>query len=732
MDQFAMHFFPQFAGPGVPFKSDDNGNFSTFFEGMLRVETYNMVQGRPYHSHQGMTPLGLMTAELNYCCGETVGGAEGSINHGTAQWYGHMALANICRNWEDNQVSLLINLLRFAFLRRLTSLKTVDNLNGSLGIYDDDHVRIDRDQWFGDEYPAQNNWEWPGGVDVEEYPVFESIVDMAPDEDCDVIDLRFLNDEQARTVMLLTGPWRRRSRYRLDFSLPALTRRLRYRRHNISGLERFTNRMETPPAGMPQLPSWTVVWNALCSYVVHNRLYGQFSVALYMVASMTYQFIPSSAEGNWWLSLRWHARLPKFYAVRGRCSFMNQGNSALASHRALSEWGYVNENMEKVNLISILFSQAYFTGLAVRAYRRAVERDPSDLFNTQSIFSNCFYFISAAATEAVRVRVPLSGMDGVYLYCQGNFEEPDDEREILTLVDVDDIKRRPGYSLRIGRYRTQRPVMRRKERVIMKPAQSSGLRSTASLVEVTPMTPEAQSPAPHTQADQVEEPEEEEEVVEEYEEDRVYLKLPWIPFAGMPNLLTPISPFGDVSTPLSLDGHIKLDTGTRTFDSWDVEAKVAWNAAHVARLCGYNIGTVNDNMYAGGDRFFAPDDVNFVWPLYLKPKRGGWTFMLNGMDSRDNHFISLPNMTTKFFNSEIVWRTIVSSKGVAVAPFERPTLVNEYGAPARLVREMMVYANVPQGFEGPRGYISRQGEDFQFATYVPAGAIPPTEQHPRV
>nr|UVG55936.1 putative capsid protein [Poaceae Liege totivirus 9] len=345
-------------------------------------------------------------------------------------------------NWHDNQVSLLVNMLRYSLLKRLEEANVGTGMHGHIPSYDDGHVRVNRDQYFGGSYPREvETLGWPCGRQDEDIPAFFHGNDYIPQSGGHYIDLSALSEKESRFVLLTLGRWKRSSRYMLDFDLPRLTDAVAYRRAaQVGGLVEFIgDGPDVEP--MPTLLNSGEAWRTLLAYVAHNGLYGAMSVAIHVVSSMMCQFVPATAEGHVWLDEELTVVLPRFEAVRGRYVFFNEGEKAFVSHRAISEWRMLNAKQERLFLIGNIMCQAYQTGLAVRALRYNVEENPTDLFATESMFLNPQYYLGAAASEALRHPVPLAGMSGVCFSHTNRLDQVVKGRRVY-VTPADDIARR--------------------------------------------------------------------------------------------------------------------------------------------------------------------------------------------------------------------------------------------------------------------------------------------------
>ncbi|KAI3799665.1 hypothetical protein L1987_34964 [Smallanthus sonchifolius] len=167
------------------------------------------------------------------------------------------------------------------------------------------------------------------------------------------------------------------------------------------------------------------------------KLYGHFSTALHIICTLAYQFLPVTAEGQIWLSFDWTVNLPAFSSIRGLYKFLNEEEAAYVNHRALDKWSFMGNELEKLNLMALVFIQAVQTGMAIRSLRCGLEQDPTDINNSYADFYSPANLISAAAAEALKTTVPLTGMSGVYVGLQEVFDSYEPDRLIYLPEDTD-------------------------------------------------------------------------------------------------------------------------------------------------------------------------------------------------------------------------------------------------------------------------------------------------------
>nr|WEL36414.1 capsid protein [Bursera graveolens associated totivirus 1] len=682
MDTFVRRFFNEFEAPGADMVYNNRLSTRTFIRAALTVKDDEVAQNRFFYSSQPMTTLGKMDANINTTLTSLDGltrqylTPEGTINTNMVgeelrqtsgmiptNLQGHIQTMSHW-NWADNHTTLLLNMLRFTFIRRMTS--SVSNINTNLGTYNDGHVSINMDQFWGTEYPATFDFgrEWPGGNADANYPDYVRLNESAPTYDYSAVDLRGLSAVQARYVLLMLGSWRRRSRLRADFATARLIDNVYYRSDMaIPSLDDWIveENPRGPVAAAPEVIGWQQSWSALKTYVTQNRLYDHFSTALYLFCASFYQYEPVTAESVYWLALDWNLSLPKFSSIRGRYSFLNEGEAALVSHRALSEWGYISGSLEKINLMALTFSQAYLCGLAVRPIRRGLEDKPMDMFHSEVEFYNTASMISAAAAELIRGEVPLSGMTGVYIYCYEKFDEFDETRRIR-IMETELGDEMDGYHIETRET------------------------DTGNVLEVV---------------------------------------TPYLTFPGFPTLLVPLDPF-PFNSPLSLSGRVTSDDLEICRNNARVLPREMWSLANIGRLCGYDSVVRISTDTVGPSEYFGPNDVSFVWPVLIDEGQTEEKIAFNGYDMRDAHFVDLPPIWTRFFRGKSFEYNIrVMQRGVSQTFAGDRRNIEEAGPPNTFVRDTTVTYNIPDGVKRLKGYISRDSSGFRFAGDVQGGVIPP-------
>ncbi|UTQ50480.1 MAG: coat protein [Koper totivirus 2] len=444
MDAFVQRFFAGSKRPTVPVTVSKNWTTLAWLKAGLSVSNGEMSKSRVFQVDQPMTMLGRMEATMASGASSLDGlnreflTPEGTVNMKmlsdhlkatsglqTHVLSAHMDLA-LNWDWSDNHVTLLLNMMRYAIMRHVH--ETHKDVEYKFEAYDDGHVQIDPNALLPAEWARLGGkWadQWPCGAVSENLPSYVHLTESTPNDHHSAIDLRACTTEEARFVLLMLGKWVRRTPVRLDFSTPLLADTIYYRaRTPVSNLDDWIEPAEdgSPPVEKPTLPSAKVAWNALKSYVTSNNVFDSFSTALYILSATWYQFMPVTAEGMAWLGVDWTIHLPRFHSIRGRYKSFNDGTRALINTRALNEWAYVANDMKYANMIALTFVQAYQTGMGVRAYRLHSEEVCADLYSTQATFYHNETMISAAAAEAVRCDVPLSGMSGVYITTTEDFD----------------------------------------------------------------------------------------------------------------------------------------------------------------------------------------------------------------------------------------------------------------------------------------------------------------------
>jgi hypothetical protein len=447
MDKFISHVVTGLQAPGLEVLSS-NGTYEVMNRASLQVKLTDFPYSRNLSMKQVMTHLGKVSSIVQGGASTMDGinkvylDIEGKINWRmlsstlknicgvqTAVYSAHLANAEVAP-WGDNQTALLVNCLRYVVFAACVEANGAEGKRGSLGFYDDGHVSSNRDAMWGIDYPeAQNEpMTWPGGNESDNYPIYAHEVQTLPAAFDNIISLRGMDTESSRFILAMCGRWIRTSRYSVDFSTDMLTPVIRYRREQPVDMISWIEPEEGTRAVIPPVLSAKRALTALRRYVHANRLYSNFSDAIGLVSDCWQQFVPDTCEGQAWLQMRREVVLPKFEASRARYQILVEGEGALMSPRALDEYGYLGDKLERLNLYASLKAQAAYTGLYSRAVRRQNEEMPLDILSTEGYIVTPDLQWPAAISEAVRIGAPLQGPSGGYVYMcglnDGSFSDP--------------------------------------------------------------------------------------------------------------------------------------------------------------------------------------------------------------------------------------------------------------------------------------------------------------------
>ncbi|UHK03127.1 MAG: coat protein [Sanya totivirus 5] len=457
MDDFTKTFFPGYTAPHIPFRIDKDGVAMTYAESRLRVDDGDVPRHRHFKIRQPLTALGRVTVEFQGITTSFDGinreclTPEGAINidaiiaklKTNTGMMPNVIGAHIARmsswDWSDNHVPLLVNMIRYAILKRFHERRDGDNVCHPL--YSDGHIVIDRDQFWPPNYPARWTFEtWPGGTDGANYPAIDTGLVDHPTVDVPFIDLRGMETSHANFVIMMTGAWRRRSRLKLDFDTAPLCQVLNVRHSGgIMRAEDWQTGANSPfgsseqHAPPPMLTS-NQAWSAIRNYVAFNRIYEHFSAALYIISALTYDMLPITAEGQAWLRGTWRLTLPRFRSIRGRYAFLLDGQGALISHRALREWDYIGHEMDKLNVCALVFCQAIQTGMSVISHKARTAR--TDKYDSWSTWKKLPIGerLSAWAAEATKIKTPLPSMAGIVFTFDLPFDRMFDDLYVKVLT----------------------------------------------------------------------------------------------------------------------------------------------------------------------------------------------------------------------------------------------------------------------------------------------------------
>jgi hypothetical protein len=463
MDSFLKTFYPQLQAPGVE-AANNNGVFHLSTRMLANLTMGGFPYSRSFTMTQGMSWLGNVQASQSGVMTSLDGMSktfltpEGTINMQalasqiktqcglqTAVYSTHMANAE---RWDysDNHVALLTNMLRWVLLKHLERANGDRGLLGTLPLYADGHVKIDRNALLPSHYPeaAGHELSWPGGVDPGMYPNVARLVAFCPTDDSPAIDLRGFNEAEACFVLAMLGPWHRTTRYMLDFETPALAESVQYRRGTDARLaESWLSSADGAEVVVPAAPTVADAWSALTKYITVNRLYDQWAVAVQLVSQTMCQMLPESAEGQAWLALPREVVIPHFASLRGRYPLFNEGDAALLSHRAMREWAFLGSRVERLFLYGMCLTQAYQTGASVRAVRQYNEEHPTDITSTAHWTLSTDTHFAAYVSEATRSAAPLNMMTDAYVTTPNI-----NNGRLSTAVDIPvDVTAADGYNI---------------------------------------------------------------------------------------------------------------------------------------------------------------------------------------------------------------------------------------------------------------------------------------------
>ncbi|UNY77799.1 capsid protein [Pichia membranifaciens virus L-A] len=313
--------------------------------------------------------------------------------------------------WEDNHVTLLINMLRAHQLKKLEECSTMGK--GGLREYNDGHVRIAA--WGDTEASSKFVFEWPCKQDVDEMPDWAQYAEAFPNIDIPYIDLRGNTAAEAEFILMMTCGWKSSSNYISDFDLPRLTDRLAYRSfYPLTRPDQWVSG-ELSDEDFPTPPS-KVIWSAFRKYVVQNKLYNQAFTAMYLFAQFSVRPVGNSAEGMLWTRAEPTLVLPKFKSVRGRYPFLLDGEGALIQAGALDDWNQAIRSDDSLNTASVILSTLLNVGLYSRLFRGVVDGSGVDDNYDFSLFLKPETFVASSLAYASGIEAPLKGMDGAFLY----------------------------------------------------------------------------------------------------------------------------------------------------------------------------------------------------------------------------------------------------------------------------------------------------------------------------
>ncbi|QYU75367.1 coat protein [Maize associated totivirus] len=645
--------------------------------------------------------------------------------------------------WYENQTSLILNMLRYVFLRKIQ--ETNGTLRSHLGVYDDGHVKIDLDKMYKNDkrYPVGKPFvNWPCGDLTRLGELnFRRLETAISTDDAEAIDLRALNRSEATFVIMMLLKWRRQSRMRLDFETPHLATKLRYRHDDELFL---IDEWMAGDVEVPNLPSSKDAWATLLKYVAHNRIYSAFSTALYLFATLAYQMVPATAEGTIWLDETWNVSLPNFHATRGRLVQTNTGVAALITNRSLAEWEYFSGRFEKINLLALTWIQAVQAGLAVRATRYGIEEDPNDLFTSRDDFYRVDEFIACAASEAMRMPMPTSGQTDVYVYIYSNYDYYDADRVVVTDMTWDDNHGLHGYKVVKQDVKVTLPGYRdvKFEEVTDEMDPDYSKRANYLLWHAGAVAQIEQAKRMST-SDDVVDPQltaEQKRAVDgvvrffesgEHTESFIAIRVPWMVFPGVPVYIMPLKCFPH-TTPFDFSGKLTSDECSLTVRKNKMDGYRAWFLAHVARLCGYDLETKIQGDLVAGSQYFAPNDRNIVWPLLFDYDEADRSVSFTGQTRRRYHWIELPVLWNFFFRNQAVKYVITPlRKGVSKAHSEEESPVLDFrDDTVNVNHDTILHFRNSKTLQTTTAWVTRDDTGFRFARIAEDGETSGLSQVP--
>jgi len=748
MDCLPKQFFGGHNNPGATFSFDGNLTTWTYKLG-TQILTYNdgHRDSRQAPIWQPMTMAGKMNAELQRM-GSSYDGinkalitVDGQINQevlnanlrnsggkSAAEVSTYISAAN-AQEWGDNHLSLVYNMMRYVVLK--SAAESGGSLNCSLGTLTDGALTVNMDQYWGNGYPAVAPFtRWPtqpivpvGGDDYD-FTAITTAREPYSIQQSAAIDVRGLTTTEATFVMIMMCPWRRSSRAKLDHNLPRLTNSVEVRGHDIEMMYRD---WALGTRDVPML-SAQAAWKALKGYVAVNNLYEDFSSALYLVAASMYQFVPETIEAVPWLDMNWQIVLPVFESVRGRAVFFNTGTPAHLNQRPIDEWAYVANKLEKVNLIGLTFGQAIYTGLATRSVRRSIEMDPEDVFTSEHLFVKVEVKVSAAASEFTRISLPLVGKVGPYLTCDRTFDEPDDDRWVVTTTPstTDGLpashayRRGPGAATRMDWVqedpREWADGVRGRSEAIAKVARiKRGFEAESAFQRDYEGTPEQQAAAVDCTLVW-------REVADGGEVWHVHA--PIMTYPGYPTFLTPAKPFNYPSI-YDEAGSIDPRHGTLERRGFRVNPREGWRYVNFLNMCGYDATYEVRGKAVGPLKFTVGRHSNMVFPVLYEPDYSDDPIILKGQTMRPGGMELLPPLhNINFQRHDFSYHYSVRRLGVASGRDTNMADITDVGGRDRPWKvDATLTVKRDDATIQATGWITRTAQDFHFAPTATVGVV---------
>jgi len=675
--------FPEFKFVGLPIKNRD-GQFEIYSRASARIRMDDYPYSRNLGLRNGMTWLGDVRANLTGGPSDLSGFPEhlltvdGSINMKTlatdiktqcgvqtAVYTTHMANA-IRWDYNDNHVSLLVNMIRYAWLAKLDEVSEDRGLRGSLPVYDDGHVTRDNNLWWSADYPIADDVHLDLYSDRDDviYPQMVRAESYLPADDINMIDLRGMSNRECLGIIACLGAWRRRSRFSLDFSLPRLAAVVGYRREaDIPG---YTNWLAPEDDVEPVIPhkfSSDEMISILRHYVTLNRLQNQYSVAMTLVCEVAMQMLPDTLESSIWFACHRQITLPHFRALRGRYVLFNEGVAAYIDARSLQDWVWSDVHISRWAMASYILNTACQTGISVRGYRVLGHEEVPDITASETTTLSGWSSYAAYAAEALRREVPLSGMSGIYVQWMVPHDGWFRVRKHLSCHCPEDMRK--AYNA------VERP-----------PNLGPAPRGHESVVYVT------------------------------------HMALPC-----MPVLILPLKPMPE-NSPYELKVSVTIDSSEKTKTGCNIDFARAWNLAWLARYCGYD--TITGGVETlGPNRFFASNDNSWTMPLLPSDEARESNIRIRKLVMRDNHFIDIPMIHTRAFSGTLAMELrLVDHKVREYGNDVRGDDIMDVGGGGAIDMLPDIRIEVPEGIRRVRGFISRGELDFRYVDVVIAGVIP--------
>lgn len=450
MDSFVKSYFDEINTPEIGLKHR-SGVFSVYAKSSAQVRVDGFPHARQFTIDSKHTWLGNVDAIVAGGISD-FGGCDvdmlqidGTINIAkaieaekyatglAAPQFGQRKYTMQHWDWKDNQVALIMNMMRYVFLADLAANNEGEaQLHSCLPIYDDGHVALDRDPLVPGDHAASFP-KWVGSVDGQVYPDWEHLSEVLPTSEVDVIDLTGLTEREALFVLAMTGPWQRSSRYLFDYGSPALTNALLYRYYGpLADVAKW--QVDGGPGEAPRHIDLQTAMRATRQYICRNKLFNQYSVALALLVSLGCQMVPDTAEANIWLKMSKTIRIPRFCATRARLPHLTAGLPGLLSSRGIREWAMFGLSLPQIAIPAIVMAEAVQTGVSSRVLRAHNDSEQTDLDMTlpQILAPNTSF--PALASESTRRPVPLYGDPDVYVIYRDLYI---DREHMTSAVEVD-------------------------------------------------------------------------------------------------------------------------------------------------------------------------------------------------------------------------------------------------------------------------------------------------------